>query len=509
MDDSTDSIIELLKQKFRAKCRFRALVRYAISNLYWLKEGVPILKAVSAATSEQYVEPVKKSKLAKKINFTDKVLLNKPAEDRTIEENRYLNRLIGNLKCFRRYPNYVKRQLSAVTYFKYYGPKRTIIREGQEPMATYFIISGEVNVYRRVWDGLLEVYELEKITTLSAGDMFGEVALLYNIARTATCVTVGHCELLVMHAEDFMTVLKDSLQIQWDNVRLAMSAFTYFQRYDEPSIREGCISAKLLCFKPGDTIYGDGKGFKTYAYFVISGRCQMIESLRIGKMKIDGQTVYGLYDNVSEPEVEPKEQEINFDKYFQRYEGKLAKSSESSSSADSTKNSQPDFVKKYNKYVHKEDEELICLRSPHISYEKLLKTSFRVSVLPEDLHREPRDMKTYFMQVCQFTTGASFGFGESIRDRRIVALTETRCLLLPLVYLYQRNTAGIWTRIRHYLDRKIPNKEKLFDDFFLEVEWSEFKEPIIEDIVARRSAVNHTTIHDVPYAIRMEELVEF
>lgn len=37
--------------------------------------------------------------------FQDKALLNKPNNDRTDQEKKYIYRIIGGLKCFKRYPN--------------------------------------------------------------------------------------------------------------------------------------------------------------------------------------------------------------------------------------------------------------------------------------------------------------------------------------------------------------------------------------------------------------------
>lgn len=59
------------------------------------------------------------------------------------------------------------------------------------------------------------------------------------------------------------------------------------------------------------------------------------------------------------------------------------------------------------------------------------------------------------LQVCQLNPGSSFGFGENMRDRRIVALTPVDCMLLPKIWLLQRNTANIWSRIQHYLEKKV------------------------------------------------------
>lgn len=38
-------------------------------------------------------------------NLQDKALLNKPADERTELEKRYIYRIIGGLKCFKKYPN--------------------------------------------------------------------------------------------------------------------------------------------------------------------------------------------------------------------------------------------------------------------------------------------------------------------------------------------------------------------------------------------------------------------
>lgn len=64
-------------------------------------------------------------------------------------------------------------------------------------------------------------------------------------------------------------------------------------------------------------------------------------------------------------------------------------------------------------------------------------------------------IKQFLLQVCQYNVGSSFGFGENMRDRRILALTPVECLLLPKIWLLQRNTANIWTRIQYFLEKKV------------------------------------------------------
>ena len=76
-------------------------------------------------------------------------------------------------------------------------PGHTIIEEGADGNEMFFIRCGvcEVEV-----DGNV-------VCELSAGDMFGEIAILTNVTRTATVRTVGFCNLLILTAQDFSLVV--------------------------------------------------------------------------------------------------------------------------------------------------------------------------------------------------------------------------------------------------------------------------------------------------------------
>lgn len=86
----------------------------------------------------------------------------------------------------------MKKKLAAVTYFKYYSPGRVIVRQHHEAHAMYFIVTGDVIVSQMVYDELLSKYVSVDVGVMHAGDMFGEVSLLHNIPRTATCTTTGY-----------------------------------------------------------------------------------------------------------------------------------------------------------------------------------------------------------------------------------------------------------------------------------------------------------------------------
>ncbi|CAG4940976.1 unnamed protein product [Colias eurytheme] len=543
---------EQMKRKHRAKCLFRALGRLVMANAYWLIEAVDHYEGLDDV--KRRVEQAVRGKAKKKqlLNIQDKALLNKPAEERTDQEKKYIFRIIGGLKCFKRYPNHVKKKLAAVTYFKYYGPGRAIVRQHHEAHALYFIVTGDVVVSQMVFDELLQQYVSVDVGVMHPGDMFGEVSLLHNIPRTATVTTTGHCELLALMKEDFKNVLQASVQKQWDEVRRAMSAFTYFDALDEVARREGCIVAKMKSYEPNETLLGDGVGVANFVYFILSGRCQMIESLQVIVTTRLGRNYYALYD----PYIPKEESEQDFDtKYFGAYKD-LIKDSKSSEGRESVISKQQDAatgmkseskvrasILKHPSTTKRKSSDPLARESAQVVIEQDtaraskesattsvqitgeenkskdflrpsvhsdMRPSVRLSVINEGpgMRRPPQNLKTYFMQVCQLNPGSSFGFGENMRDRRIVALTHVDCMLLPKIWLLQRNTANIWTRIQHYLEKKIPTKKQLFKEFVSARRWQEFREELVDDVIARSNTVNWTSVHDVPYSIRMEEMLD-
>lgn len=93
--------------------------------------------------------------------------------------------------CYHVLFQHVKSQLAGITYFVYYGPGRVIIRQDHPGYALYFILSGEVAVSQEYHDPILNEMVTQNVGVMVAGEMFGEVSLLHNIARTATITTIS------------------------------------------------------------------------------------------------------------------------------------------------------------------------------------------------------------------------------------------------------------------------------------------------------------------------------
>lgn len=80
-----------------------------------------------------------------------------------------------------------------------FTPGEVIVRCGEYGRLIYFISSGQVEVIGRDGETVLG--------TLSAGDFFGELALLHEQPRTATVRATGYCDMYTLDRESFANTL--------------------------------------------------------------------------------------------------------------------------------------------------------------------------------------------------------------------------------------------------------------------------------------------------------------
>lgn len=80
---------------------------------------------------------------------------------------------------------------------------RIIFSEGEEGTSMYVVIEGEVEISKRT-----SMDTSKTLITLSKGDIFGEMALIDQKARSATAIAAKACRLLVMDEGLFVTMIE-------------------------------------------------------------------------------------------------------------------------------------------------------------------------------------------------------------------------------------------------------------------------------------------------------------
>ena len=93
----------------------------------------------------------------------------------------------------------VRRRLAEIGKRRTYGAEEAIVREGSTGTALYVVLSGRARVER----------EGKAIAELSAGDFFGELALIEEHPRSATVVAAEETDCLLFPAWEFTALLAE------------------------------------------------------------------------------------------------------------------------------------------------------------------------------------------------------------------------------------------------------------------------------------------------------------
>lgn len=132
-------------------------------------------------------------------------------------------------------------------------------------------------------------------------------------------------------------------------------------------------------------------------------------------------------------------------------------------------------------------------------------TSSSVSSISKGPYAEESQVETHFIRVCELTEGAIFNVGELFERRRVVADTNTHCLLIPRYWLVKMNKDNIWSKVQQFLNKNIPSTRKIFDEWIKEKKFMEYRKKLVRDILAAKNVSNTNCIHNVPYSIRLKE----
>ncbi|XP_065090453.1 uncharacterized protein LOC135711513 [Ochlerotatus camptorhynchus] len=473
-----------MQRRLLARFRFRSLVRMVICNNYWLSE---IEDQEFGDNARRNIAIIVRRKSRKGLlSILEKIILNQPVRNRTEEQKAKLAGVFRKMKCFSRFSLAAREQLANYARFHYYSAGRTVLREGNEAFAVYFVLNGEITVSRLQWDPVYKQHVDVPCGVRVPGDMFGEIAFLYDCSRTATCTTATDCELLSVSREDFKRLLEPTLRLQWDRMQEAIRRFQYFDHWTEDQIRECCILAKVAHYEPQQQIAVPEMGNDLeYAYFVLTGQCMILQGLKVMKKMRGKRKCYHLLPAESEERKVRIAEGALKSKDSQVLESVLPPSLMASLSRLSLAGSRMNLLQNGGR----EEEE------------------FEDPVAVVQLPTAEEQLEHHFLDVGSFSCGSVFGLGERMQDRSIVARSQVQCMLIPRYWLFMKhqNTGNVWQRVKMYLELAIPSREQLFKQFLDDLNWMAYRRKVVGEIIQRRGRQNHTRLADVPIVCRVEQ----
>ncbi|XP_057340986.1 uncharacterized protein LOC130678026 [Microplitis mediator] len=474
--------------KLKGKYLFKAGVRLVIEYIEWLKNEDNELYKIDD----------------KSLSIKDRSILLTEPNFRSKQEKIYVVDLIKKFNAFKKYPDKERQLIAKVIYYKHFKSQRVIVRQNHPAKYLYFIIKGEVELSKIEKDNITGDIKEINAGVLGPGDMFGEVALLHSISRSTTVISQTSVDFFCLDKSDFDQLLKNFLLQNWNVLQDALVNFNYFKSWDDTTIRECCVLSKIKDFEPNEILLGDGKGMVNYVYFLLSGMCRLIEHMLVFEEKRYGKINYRLYD--------PEKLEMS-----RRSSKRPSRKSNGEIHFPTIKSSEEipevkDFTKKLLSKKIKNPMDFDRESTITTTLQEVVNQWHEITDVATALMRKPSTLseqthpgvKTIFIQICEFHRGACFGLGEEMRNRRIVSTTSVRCLLIPRYWLLEHNHANIWQRVKVFMNSKYPTRDKLFQQFVINRKWTEYKKQLLEDVIKKsKKTCNNTTIHDVPYSIRI------
>jgi CRP-like cAMP-binding protein len=100
----------------------------------------------------------------------------------------------------------------------HYKPDEMVLDQGDVGDRLYIIIRGQVQVSVRTLS-----QGMRNVNKLGPGDVFGEIAILRNIRRTARITTLTPCQFLSINAKDFLSAYQYFPARARDNIQLIVA----------------------------------------------------------------------------------------------------------------------------------------------------------------------------------------------------------------------------------------------------------------------------------------------
>mmetsp|Transcript_10375 Transcript_10375/g.21429 ORF Transcript_10375/g.21429 Transcript_10375/m.21429 type:complete len:837 (+) Transcript_10375:96-2606(+) len=141
-----------------------------------------------------------------------------------------------------------------------------IIKQGD--VGDYFYVIGKGEVYFQV-DG-------EDVGTAIPGQAFGELALLYQAPRAATCVAKTDCGLFRLDQECFRRILAQQIKDQDATIISTLKKVPYFEKLDDEYLSRIACNLQIEVYHEGETLVRRGDELKKF-FIIKEGHVELTE----------------------------------------------------------------------------------------------------------------------------------------------------------------------------------------------------------------------------------------
>jgi cAMP-dependent protein kinase regulator len=170
--------------------------------------------------------------------------------------------------------------------------KRKVLIDAFEPImvkaGTAIITQGDTGDYFYV----LGVGEIEclidgnVVGNIEKGGSFGELALLYDAPRAATCIAEGQCGLFRLDQGTFKRILAQQIQESHNEVIQILKGVLYFQDLEDKYLERIASNLKMQSYNDGEVIVSRSGGTPKRFYIIKEGKVD-ITSIQIRDLKSD------------------------------------------------------------------------------------------------------------------------------------------------------------------------------------------------------------------------------
>ncbi|KAF4675526.1 hypothetical protein FOL47_007664 [Perkinsus chesapeaki] len=159
--------------------------------------------------------------------------------------------------------------------------KERVINQGDNGDFLFVVESGELEVYKKFPGD----EEEKMVKVCEIGDVFGELALLYNCPRAASVEAKGDCSLLRLDRETFNHIVKDAAANKRERYESFLKSVPLLASMDAYERSQIADALKPVSMSAGDTIVKQGEPGDTF-YVLEEGECEALKDRDGGQQEV-------------------------------------------------------------------------------------------------------------------------------------------------------------------------------------------------------------------------------